>query len=122
MFWSKKKEDVVEIPWNKLEHLDHLSQIIEESKNQTVVIYKHSTRCSISSMALSHLERSWTEEGNQLKIYYLDLIQFRDVSNAVAEQFEVHHESPQIIVIKNGKAIHNSSHMSIDYSAMLKLA
>tara|TARA_A100000171_G_scaffold13652_1_gene11775 strand:- start:1317 stop:1685 length:369 start_codon:yes stop_codon:yes gene_type:complete len=121
MFWNKKKEDTVEVPWNRLERLNQLSEIIEESKNQTVVIYKHSTRCSISSMALNRLERNWTEEGNQLKIYYLDLIQFREVSNAVAEQFSVQHESPQAIVIKNGKAVHNSSHMSIDYDAMLKL-
>lgn len=121
MFWNKKKEDTVEVPWNRLERLDQLSEIIEESRDQTVVIYKHSTRCSISSMALNRLERNWTEEGNQLKIYYLDLIQFREVSNAVAEQFGVQHESPQAIVIKNGKAVHHSSHMSIDYGAMLKL-
>lgn len=121
MFWNNKKEDTVEVPWNRLERLNQLSEIIEESKNQTVVIYKHSTRCSISSMALNRLERNWTEEGNQLKIYYLDLIQFREVSNAVAEQFGVQHESPQAIVIKNRKAVHHSSHMSIDYDAMLKL-
>jgi len=121
MFWNKKKEDTVEVPWNKLEHLNQLSEITEESENQTVVIYKHSTRCSISSMALNRLERNWTEEGNKLKIYYLDLIQFRDISNAVAEKFGVYHESPQAIVIKNGKAVHNSSHMSIDYDAMLEL-
>ncbi|WP_245657994.1 bacillithiol system redox-active protein YtxJ [Roseivirga echinicomitans] len=121
MFWNKKKEDTVEVPWNRLERLDQISEIIEESKNQTVVIYKHSTRCSISSMALNRLERNWTAEGNQLKVYYLDLIQFREISNAIAEQFRVQHESPQAIVIKNSKAVHNSSHMSIDYDAMLKL-
>ncbi|KYG79056.1 general stress protein [Roseivirga echinicomitans] len=109
------------MPWNRLERLDQISEIIEESKNQTVVIYKHSTRCSISSMALNRLERNWTAEGNQLKVYYLDLIQFREISNAIAEQFRVQHESPQAIVIKNSKAVHNSSHMSIDYDAMLKL-
>ncbi|MFT6829183.1 MAG: bacillithiol system protein YtxJ [Roseivirga sp.] len=122
MFWNKNKEESVEIQWVTLTEMSQLDEILEESKAQTVFIYKHSTRCSISSMAMNRLERSWTEEGNKVKAYYLDLIRYRDISNAVAEKFGVYHESPQIIIIKNGEAVHNDSHMSISFDDILKFA
>lgn len=122
MFWNKNKEESVEIQWVELTQMKQLDEIVEESKSQTVFIYKHSTRCSISSIAMNRLERSWTEEGNKVKAYYLDLIRFRDISNAVAEKFRVYHESPQIIIIKNGEAVHSDSHMSISFDDILKFA
>jgi bacillithiol system protein YtxJ len=122
MFWNKNKEESVEIQWVTLTEMSQLDEVLEESKTQTVFIYKHSTRCSISSMAMNRLERSWTEEGNKVKAYYLDLIRYRDISNAVAEKFGVYHESPQIIIIKNGATVHNDSHMSISFDDILKFA
>lgn len=103
--------------WNKLETEEGLDQLIELSNQQAVMIFKHSTRCSISSMALSRLERSWTEE-NSAKVtpYYLDLIANRSVSNKIAETLHVMHESPQVIVLKGGRSVYNASHMSINSS------
>ena len=110
MFWNK---EITDINWNHLNQLDQLISIKEESKDRPVLIYKHSTRCSISSMALDRLERSWNKELEPIKAYYLDLIRFRDISNAVAESFKINHESPQVILIKNGEVVYYASHMSI---------
>lgn len=118
MFWKKSNKVVEGVKWNELTSVSQIQSLIEESKEQPVLIYKHSTRCSISSMAMERLERSWTSEGNEIKPYYLDLISLRDVSSAVAQTFEVYHESPQIILIKNGKAVYDASHMSISFSAI----
>jgi bacillithiol system protein YtxJ len=122
MFWNRKKEDTVEIQWVSLTDINQLNELVEESKTQTVFIYKHSTRCSISSMAMNRLQREWTEEGNKVKAYYLDLIQYRNISNAIAEKFGVYHESPQVIVIKNGEVVHNDSHMGINFEGIVKFA
>lgn len=116
MFWKKSNKVVEGVNWNELTSVDQIQSLIEESKAQPILIYKHSTRCSISSMAMERLERTWTSEGNDIKPYYLDLISRRDVSNAVAQTFEVYHESPQVILIKDGKAIYDASHMSISFS------
>jgi bacillithiol system protein YtxJ len=97
--------------WNDLSSITQLETIDTESATQPVVIFKHSTRCSISSAALARLERSWKEEG--IKPYYLDLIAHRDISNAIASKYSVEHQSPQILLIKNGQAVYNESHMGI---------
>lgn len=114
MFWKKEvTEKSAQINWERLESLDQLNVIKEESKTQPVLIFKHSTRCSISSMALSRLEREWNSELDQLKAYYLDLIAFRQISNTIENAFGVYHESPQVLIIKNGECIYDASHMSI---------
>ncbi|MCE7996698.1 MAG: bacillithiol system redox-active protein YtxJ [Roseivirga sp.] len=118
MFWKKKETNTVEIGWENLTQTTQLEKIIEESKEQPVLIYKHSTRCGISSMALDRLERSWDEDGNAIKPYFLDLIANRNISNIVAEMFNVYHQSPQIIVIKNGKAVFDDSHMGVSFQAV----
>ena len=102
--------------WNELKENSQLDYIIqEESKIQPVVIFKHSTRCSISSMALNRLERSWNLEGNKAKPYLLDLISFRDISNSITQKLQTEHQSPQILLIKSGEVIYSSSHMSISF-------
>ena len=88
-----------------------LDEIKEQSKQQPVVIFKHSTRCSISSMAKSRLERE--KPVDNVAFYYLDLIRYRPISNKVAEVFQVHHESPQVLIIKNGDCIYDESHNGI---------
>lgn len=106
--------------WNKLENLRQIGEIIEESKTKPVLIFKHSTSCSISSMALNRLSRNWkTEDSEKVKPYYLDLIGFREISNKIAEEFGVYHQSPQVILIKNGKATYDNSHMGISYMDIL---
>lgn len=97
--------------WKTLTSEEQLSEINAASAHQPVVIYKHSTRCSISSMAKARLERSAVPEG--LTFYYLDLIAYRPVSNKIAEIYHVQHESPQVLVIRNGECIYNESHGGI---------
>ena len=95
-------------------HLTSTQQVDELTKSsfeKPVIIYKHSTRCAISSMALSRLERAGDYEGADF--YYLDLIANRSVSNYVAEKFHVQHESPQILILKNGECVYDESHNGI---------
>jgi len=99
--------------WIQLTHLDQLQEIKVLSDHTPCVIFKHSTRCSISSMALNRFERNWSFEDAEVKPYFLDLIAYRDISNTIAEQFDVRHESPQMLIIKNGQCVFNSSHQMI---------
>ena len=102
--------------WNQLTSLSQLDSIKEESAEYPVLIFKHSIRCSVSSMALDRLERAWDEtELTDLKPYFLDLINHREISNAIADVFGVDHESPQILIISDGKSIYDNSHMGIAY-------
>jgi monothiol bacilliredoxin len=106
--------------WNKLEDASQLAVINEESKVGKVMILKHSTRCSISSMALNRIESNWKDSDNQLiKPYYLDLIAYRDISNLIAQQYGVEHQSPQVLVISNGTCIYNASHNNIRYADII---
>jgi bacillithiol system protein YtxJ len=97
--------------WIPLTELDQLGYITKQSFETPQVIFKHSTRCSISSMALNRLERDTAPTNTNF--YYLDLIKYRSISNAIAEQFDVYHESPQILVIKNGECTYDESHQGI---------
>jgi bacillithiol system protein YtxJ len=102
--------------WNTLEHPDQLNQIIEESADANILIFKHSTRCNISRATLDRLERNWKDvEVPNLKLYFLDLLAYRNVSNAIAEQFHVEHQSPQVLIIRNGKSVYDNSHYGIDF-------
>ena len=110
------KEEIVEVPWHVLSKMEQLDEIVEESKSKPVAIFKHSTRCGISRGVLKLLEKNYNLTDAQLKLYYLDLLENRSISNEIATRFKVHHESPQMIVIKNGVVVHNDSHHSIDAS------
>lgn len=98
--------------WIKLESPDQLSEIVNQSHQSPQVIFKHSTRCSISTMAKNRLERSHAPE--DLNFHYLDLLKYRSISNQIAEKFKVYHESPQILVISKGECIYDESHSGID--------
>lgn len=113
------KKEIVEIPWHPLTELKQLDHIKDESHKQAVAIFKHSTRCGISRMALSKFEKDYSRENEgNVKLYYLDLISNRDISNEVANRFEVQHESPQLIILKDGKVIHHASHHSIEAKSL----
>lgn len=107
------KEEKKALPWQELTALDQLNTIEEASKGKLQAIFKHSTRCGISRMALSNFERSFDVSGEQLDLYYLDLLNHRDISAEIAAKFQVYHESPQFIVIKNGVTVHHASHSAI---------
>ena len=102
------------LQWNTLSRQEQLSEIIEESKQNPVAIFKHSTSCSISSTAKSRLERQWNDNSlGSIKPYYLDLLANRPLSNAIAETFAIRHESPQLLLIQDGKCTYNASHFNI---------
>lgn len=103
--------------WISLDQTEALEQIKEESQEKPVLIFKHSTRCSISATALNRLERSWKDnEMSEVKPYFLDLIRYRPVSSQVAEEFSIRHESPQVLLIHKGEAVYHASHMDISYA------
>jgi bacillithiol system protein YtxJ len=109
--------------WHALENESQLQQIEDESKTQRILIFKHSTRCSISSAALARIERNWNgQEMAGIKPYYLDLIAFRKISSKIAEQFQIEHQSPQVLVIENNSCIYNESHYGIMYEEIKALA
>lgn len=94
-----------------------LQQINELSAQQPVVIFKHSTRCSISSMAKSRLERA--KSPDNAAFYYLDLIKYRGISNKIAEDYSVHHQSPQVLLIKNGECVYEETHNGISMDELV---
>lgn len=107
--------------WNKLEKLAQLEEIQKRSMEKQILIFKHSTRCSTSRMALDRLERNWkNDEMMNIEPYFLDLISYREISNQISNQYGIDHESPQVLIIENGEAIYDSSHFDIDYVAIQK--
>ena len=106
------------IEWNDLTDLKQLEEIAEESVETSIIIFKHSTRCSISRMALKNFEKEYNIQEDSAKPYFLDLLEHRDISNAIASQFNVEHQSPQLLLIKDGKVVYHTSHSDIDAEAV----
>jgi bacillithiol system protein YtxJ len=104
--------------WVKLQSPEQITDIQKESAEIPILIFKHSTSCSISRTALDRLERNWKDSQQQSRFYYLDLHAHRETSNQVARFFEVEHESPQVLIIKNGKAVFNRSHFDIEHRSI----
>ena len=98
--------------WINLTTVSELDKIKEDSYQNPQFIFKHSTRCSISKMVLSRFES--THDSASLSVYLLDLLNYRDISNQIADDFNVKHESPQLLVIKDGECYTHSSHTSIN--------
>lgn len=104
-------------PWQPLTQAEQLTDIVRESYEQPVLIFKHSTTCSISAAAKGKVERQWPEAGlDNAKLYYLDLLRYRPISSEIAEKFGVRHESPQLLLIRNGECHYDASHMGIRLS------
>lgn len=106
--------------WKTLSGEDQLPEIIERSATTPQVIFKHSTRCSISSMAKNRLDRSDVPEG--IDFYYFDLLANRELSNKIADKFDVYHESPQVLVIRNGECVYDESHSGISMDMIVESA
>lgn len=107
-------KDTKLVPWIALNSIEHLKEIEAKSATKTQVIFKHSTRCGISRMVLSQFKKDFDTSSTKLDLHFLDLLNHRDISNAIAERFNVVHESPQLLIIKNGIAVSNASHGSIN--------
>ena len=106
--------------WKQLTSEEQLNELIVESAQKPVFIFKHSTRCSISSMSLDRLLRNWKEEdATKITPYYLDLIAYRSLSNSVADRLGVPHESPQVLLIQNGEVTYHESHYGIIYAGIM---
>ena len=114
---ENKNTNTSKINWIALTDLGQLNEIMDCSHQQPVVIFKHSTRCSISRMALKQFENEFDLDGN-VAPYFLDLLNHRDISNEIATRFEVYHQSPQLLLIKEGQSIYDASHSDIDAVAL----
>lgn len=110
---SEPKEEKV-LPWIALNSLEQLNDISKKSGVKTQVIFKHSTRCGISRMVMNQFVDAYDLEHNNLDLYYLDLLNYREVSNEVGYKFQVMHQSPQLLVIRNGSAVAHASHGGIN--------
>lgn len=110
--------------WLPLVTNDQLEEINQRSFDPSlkgVMIFKHSTRCSTSSMALNKLERNWDLSNTVFPIYFLDLLKFPSLSSTIAMSYNIRHESPQVLVIRNGKCIYTASHSSIRFDEIKDL-
>ena len=106
--------------WIHLTDEEQLKQIVIKSQSRPQVIFKHSTRCSISSVALQRLQK--VSQPSDIDFYYLDLIAYRGISNKISEVFNVDHESPQVLVIKDGDCIYDESHLAISMNEIVESA
>lgn len=113
------KEEIKEVNWHPLTRLEQLDQINKESREQPVAIFKHSTSCGISNLVLRRFESAIINKGEgTTKLYFLDLLSNRDVSNAVAQKWSIPHESPQLLIIRSEKVVDHASHASISASSV----
>ncbi|NBR13719.1 MAG: bacillithiol system redox-active protein YtxJ [Crocinitomicaceae bacterium] len=100
--------------WEHLTSENQLNNSWELSNKKAQLFFKHSTRCNISTMALNRFEGSGILNNEAIECYYLDLLNYRDLSNLIAEKSGVQHQSPQVIVIRNGEVIYSESHGMIN--------
>lgn len=104
--------------WINLTAEDQLQELIVESNTTPQIIFKHSTRCSVSSVALQRLKGS--KDKAIIDIYYLDLLSYRSLSDKISAIFKEHHESPQVLVIKNGECVYAESHLGINVTELIE--
>ena len=117
---SDEKKVETDLPWVNLNSLSQLDEIQSKSTNKAQVIFKHSTTCGISRMVMNMFKSSYNYSEDQIDLYYLDLLANREVSNGVAEKFQVMHQSPQLLVIKNGTVVAHESHGAINEISLEK--
>ncbi|MES2389162.1 MAG: bacillithiol system redox-active protein YtxJ [Bacteroidota bacterium] len=107
--------------WNRITSGEDLEKIAALSAEQPVMVFKHSTTCNISRTALDRIERSWDDNAlNQPVPFYLDLLSYRSLSNQIAEDFNIEHQSPQLLLISKGKAVYEATHFDINYRELLE--
>ena len=116
--FSKDKGETIN--WKILETEAQLADFLDLSYHKPIAIFKHSTRCSLSSMVKSRLERGWNINDNDIDMYYLDLLNYRNVSDKISSVFNIEHQSPQLIVLSQGKVLYHASHGEIDPGVLKK--
>lgn len=112
--FSSDKESKQEFPWIKLKSMEQLNLAIENSIERPILLFKHSTRCSISSMAKNRFQNNWPIDNTSCDLYYLDLLIYRAISDEIEKKTGVIHQSPQAILIKNKEVIYEDSHSGIN--------
>lgn len=117
---NKQEEPTSKVNWNPLDDLRVIDEAVAISFEKPVILFKHSTRCSISRFALKQFENDYNFSAEQMEPFFLDLLNHRNISNEIAERFQVVHQSPQLIVIKDGVAIFSSTHSDIQADVLNK--
>ena len=110
---SGENQEKKNVSWISLDKMEQLDEISDLSKDRPQFIFKHSTSCGISGMVLRMFKQSYNLESDEADLYYLDLHSHRQISNEVSRKFGVHHQSPQLLVIKNGEVVDHNSHGAI---------
>ena len=100
--------------WKTLNAIEDLDLIDQLSNDRLVVIFKHSTRCGISVGAEFRLKEGWTYSKEEAVLFHLDILNHRDLSNAISDKYQVVHQSPQVIIIKDGRLVDTTSHHMIN--------
>lgn len=113
IFGSDEPQNSSSSFWKIIESDEDLKNAVAKSFEKKIVIFKHSTRCHISKMVLKNFESEVNNTDKNVDYYFLDLIAHRPISNKIAEEFGITHQSPQLIVVENGKAVKDASHQSI---------
>ena len=117
---NEQEENLVKVNWVPLNDLDVIEEAIALSYEKPVVLFKHSTRCSISRFALKQFENEYDLSKEQIEPFFLDLLNHRDISNEIATRFNIEHQSPQMIVLKGGVAVFSSTHSDIEAGILKK--
>lgn len=110
---SSEQKETKLLPWISLTDEEQLDIITERSKTKLQIIFKYSTRCGINRMMLNRFVDAYEFSETTADLYYLDIIKYRNVSNAIAHKFQVLHESPQVLLVKNGRVLAHASHSAI---------
>lgn len=120
LFKSKRTDTMERSTWNTISDPSETQTLVEKSKNRPQLIYKHSNQCSVSFIAKEGLDSS-TEELNQIAdLYIIDVIRQRNISNAIATLLKIRHESPQALLLTDGKVVWKGSHWDVNAEEILK--
>ena len=112
LFSTSKKREA--LPWMNITSVEQLTELLHNVGEKPILLFKHSTRCGVSSMVLNSFENEWTTGTELCDLYYIDLLSHRDVSNEIAVLTGIVHQSPQAIIIKGKEIIYDATHSAID--------
>ncbi len=112
------KEEIKKVPWKEVTTAEMLEEISQGSYERPAAILKHSTTCGISRMVLRQFEMDYNIDQEKVDLYFLDLLRYREISNKIASKFNVPHESPQLIILKDGRVVYDASHGAISVDSL----
>lgn len=105
--------------WNQPQNVNELDTVLGRS-DRIQAIFKHSSACGTSAFALRGMEEVISEVSESVDFSILEVRLQRKLSNYVAEKTGVRHESPQLILMKNGEVVWNASHSAIYPKSVLE--